>query len=166
MMHIRDERPDDAEAVAHVNRLAFGREAEGRIVHALREHGAAALSLVAVDEGAVVGHIMFSPAEMAAAAGVALAPMAVLPASQRRGIGSGLVRQGIDRLRQRGCPFIVVIGHPGFYRRFGFEPAGACGLTCEWSVPADAFMVLILDPEVRGRLRGRVRFRPEFSTEP
>jgi putative acetyltransferase len=90
--------------------------------------------------------------------------MAVSPADQRRGVGSQLVEEGIARLRVRGCPFIVVIGHPEFYPRFGFSPAAAHGLTCEWEVPAEAFMVNILSPEVGGRLRGRAQYRAEFGT--
>jgi putative acetyltransferase len=164
-MEIRDERPGDVDAIFEVHRLAFGRDQEGRIVNALREHDASVLSLVAVENGMVVGHIMFSPASAGTEVGAALAPMAVVPALQRRGIGSRLVQRGVERLRRSGCPFVVVIGHPALYPRFGFEPAGAHGLTCEWDVPAAAFMVLILDPDIRRSLGGRVRFRPEFSAD-
>ena len=97
-------------------------------------------------------------------AGAALGPMAVRPAYQRQGIGSQLVAQGLERLREQGCPFVVVIGHPEFYPRFGFEPAAALGLTCDWEVPAEAFMVNILNAELGGRLRGRAQYRAEFST--
>jgi putative acetyltransferase len=90
--------------------------------------------------------------------------MAVLPAYQRKGIGSRLVERGIERLRAGGCPFIVVIGHPEFYPRFGFQPAGAYGLRCEWDVPAEAFMVNILNPELGDRLTGLARYRAEFAT--
>src|SRR2546422_1005374 len=135
-----------------VNRQAFDQEQEGRIVDALREHGGALLSLVAVADGAVVGHIMFSPLSVGAVVGAALGPMAVLPAYQHQGIGSQLVERGVERLRGSGCPFIVVIGHPEFYPRFGFQSAAACGLTCEWDVPAEAFMVTVLNPEVRSKL--------------
>ncbi len=122
------------------------------------------MSLVAVADGAVVGHIMFSPLTVGRVVGAALGPMAVLPAYQRQGIGSQLVERGVERLRSSGCPFIVVIGHPAFYPRFGFQPAGGYGLTCEWDVPAEAFMVTVLNPEVSGRLAGLAQYRPEFST--
>jgi putative acetyltransferase len=75
-----------------------------------------------------------------------------------------LLSRGVERLRDDGCPFVVVIGHPEFYPRFGFQPAGAHGLTCEWEVPAEAFMVKSLNPEVSGSLAGLVRYRAEFST--
>ncbi|MEW6323455.1 MAG: N-acetyltransferase [Acidobacteriota bacterium] len=166
MIEIRDERPWDADAVRDVNCQAFGQDQEGRIVDALRAHGGVLVSLVAVADGMVVGHIMFSPLTVGAVAGAALGPMAVRPDHQHRGIGSRLVEQGIERLRRDGCPFIVVIGHPEFYPRFGFEPAGAMGLQCEWEVPADAFMVAVLNPEVRGALAGVATYRPEFSTVP
>ena len=164
MIEIRDERPDDVDAVREVNRQAFDQEQEGRIVDALRERGAALLSLVAVAEGVVVGHIMFSPLTVGTVVGAALGPMAVVPAWQRRSIGSQLVTRGVGRLRDRGCPFIVVIGHPEFYPRFGFRSATAYGLTCKWDVPAEAFMVNILNPQVGGSLLGRAEYRDEFST--
>jgi putative acetyltransferase len=73
------------------------------------------------------------------------------------------VEAGIERLHSMSCPFIVVIGHPTFYPRFGFQPAASYGLTCEWNVPAEVFMVKILTPEVGDRLRGMARYRAEFS---
>lgn len=164
MIEIRDEQPGDVAAVREVNRLAFGQDRESRIVDALRANGAAAVSLVAIDGGAVVGHIMFSPLSVGPVVGVGLGPMAVVPSHQRQAIGSRLVEAGIERLRNTGCPFIVVIGHPSFYPRFGFQPAAACGLSCEWDVPAEAFMVNILNPEVSGKLRGVAQYRAEFST--
>jgi len=125
VIEIRDEQPGDVGAVWEVNRQAFDQEQEGRIIDALREHGGALLSLVAIADGAVVGHIMFSPLTVGLVVGAALGPMAVLPAYQRQGIGSRLVERGVERLRSDGSPFIVVIGHPEFYPRFGFESAGA-----------------------------------------
>jgi putative acetyltransferase len=164
MIDIRDEQPGDVDAVREVNRQAFDQELEGRIVDALRERGGVLLSLVATADGVIVGHIMFSPLTVGSVVGAALGPMAVSPAHQRQGIGGQLVTRGVERLRDRGCPFIVVIGHPEFYPRFGFQPAAARGLTCEWDVPAEAFMVNILNQEVGGRLRGRAQYREEFST--
>ena len=166
LVTIRDEQPGDVVAVRQVNRQAFARDLEARIVDALRDNSAVALSLVAIDAGAVVGHIMFSPLSVGSVAGVGLGPMAVAPRHQRRGVGSRLVRLGLERLRGAGCPFVVVIGHPAFYPRFGFQPATSFGLICEWDVPADAFMVNILNPEVAGKIRGVARYRAEFrSTE-
>jgi putative acetyltransferase len=164
MIDIRDERPSDVAAIREVNRLAFAQDDEGRIVDALRANGAATLSLVAIDDAAVVGHIMFSPLFVGAVQGAGLGPMAVTPSHQRQGIGSRLVEVGIELLRNAGCPFIVVIGHPEFYPRFGFQLAGAYGLTCEWDVPAEAFMVKVLNSQVSGHLHGMARYRGEFVT--
>src|SRR5262245_55904708 len=164
VVEIRDEQSGDVDAVREVNRQAFDQEQEGRIVDALRTRGAAILSLVAIADDVVVGHIMFSPLTVGSVLGAALGPMAVLPAYQRQGIGGQLVTRGVERLRDAGCPFIVVIGHPEFYPRFGFRPAGAQGLTCEWDVPAEAFMLNILNPQIGGSVHGLARYREEFST--
>ena len=164
MIDIRDEQAGDVTAIRDVNRLAFGQDEEGRIVDALRDTGAASLSLVAVDSGgAVVGHIMFSPLTVGDLVGVGLGPMAVIPDRQRQGIGSRLVKAGTERLRGAGCPFVVVLGHPSFYPRFGFQPAAAYGVSCEWDVAPEAFMVNILNPDVVGSLRGVAHYRAEFS---
>jgi putative acetyltransferase len=162
-LEIRDEQPGDIAAIREVNRLAFGQDDEGRIVDALRDNGAVTLSLVAADSGVVVGHIMFSPLSVGLATGAGLGPMAVAPSHQRQGIGTRLVQVGIERLRSAGCPFIVVLGHPNFYPRFGFQPAATYGLTCEWEVAAEAFMVNVLDLDITSRLRGLAQYRPEFS---
>ena len=163
MIEIRDEQPGDIAAIREVNRQAFGQDDEGRIIDALRANGAATLSLVAADRGAVIGHIMFSPLSIGQATGVGLGPMAVAPSHQRQGIGSRLVRAGIERLRTSGCPFVVVIGHPHFYPRFGFQPAAPYGTTCEWDVPPEVFMVNVLDQRIAGNLRGVAQYRSEFS---
>jgi putative acetyltransferase len=90
--------------------------------------------------------------------------MAVHPDRQRQGIGSQLVRRGLAILRERGCPFVVVVGHPHYYPRFGFEPASKHGVTSEWDgIPDDAFLVLILDAAAMNGVRGTARYRPEFN---
>jgi putative acetyltransferase len=106
---------------------------------------------------------MFSPLTVGPVVGAALGSMAVLPAYQRQGIGSQLVERGIERLRGGECPFIVVIGHPKFYPRFGFQSAGAYGVRCEWDVPPEAFMVIVLNPKIRDHLTGLARYRAEFA---
>jgi putative acetyltransferase len=164
MVDIRDEQPADLDAIRRLNQDAFGQPQEGRIVDALRQNDAVTVSLVAVAGSAVIGHIMFSPVSIGSLAGAGLGPMAVAPTWQRRGIGSQLVERGLDRLRDGRCPFVVVIGHPAFYPRFGFRPAADFGLTCEWDVPADAFMVNVLSAAAAPHLAGRVTYRTEFST--
>jgi putative acetyltransferase len=164
VIEIRDEQQADIAAIREVNRSAFGHDQEANIVDALRTNGAAVLSLVATLEGRVVGHIMYSPLAVADFSGVALGPMAVLPQYQRQGIGSRLIRTGNQRLLESGCPFVAVVGHAGYYPRFGFTRAIDYGMTCEWDVPAEVFMVLLLDSSKKGLLSGAAKYRPEFST--
>ena len=163
-IEIRSERPRDVEAIRRVNRAAFDQDGEGRIVDALRARGAVRLSLVAVVNDEVVGHILFSPAAIGTLAGAALGPMAVAPARQRQGIGSQLVARGLESLAAQECPFVVVIGHPGFYPRFGFEPATTHGLTCDWDVPAGVFMVKVRHAATAPRVHGHVVYQAEFAT--
>jgi len=147
MIIIREERPEDIEAIRRVNNEAFGQPAEAEVVDRLRENCNDLLSLVAVERREVVGHILFSPATIGGegtaleVAGMGLAPMAVLPRCQGQGIGSLLIHNGIKMLRERGCPFIIVLGYPEYYPRFGFERASRYGIHSQWSeVPDEAFM--------------------------
>ena len=165
---IRDEAAGDALAVRVVNEEAFGSPLEAGIVDALRADCADRLSLVAERDGSIVGHILFTPVEIAAVEGpiqgYGLAPMAVRTAWQRQGIGSALVAEGTRRLRAAGVPFVIVIGHPEYYPRFGFEPASRHGVRCQWpEVPDEAFMLLVLDPARASSLSGTARYRPEFD---
>ena len=144
--------------------LAFGQTQEGEIVDALRANGGVLLSLVAVSNGTVVGHVLYSPIVVGSVfQGAALGPMAVHPDYQRQGIGSQLVATGNRRLAEAGFPFVIVLGHAEFYPRFGFMPASALGITCEWEVPDDVFMVLILDRTKSEGLSGLAQYRSEFS---
>jgi putative acetyltransferase len=163
MIEIREEEPGDYAAVHEINRLAFGQGLEARIVDALRANGGALLSLVATRQGQVVGHILYSPIRVGTVVGAALGPMAVVPEAQRQGIGTELVRSGNDRLARTHCPYVVVLGHPEFYPRFGFRPASQFGVTCEWNVPDDAFMMLVLDPTQIAGAVGLAEYRPEFA---
>ena len=176
-MEIRIEQPTDRDAVRRVNELAFGRPDEARVVDALHDavryrqreigRGAVTLSLVAVEGGEVIGHILFSPVTIGASAGdveaVGLAPMAVLPAHQKKGVGAALVRDGIERLRQDGHGAVVVLGHPGYYPRFGFKKASAFKVTWEKDAPEEAFMAFELKPDALKVKGGVARFRPEFD---
>ena len=165
LIEIREERPDDVAAIRDVNRRAFLQDQEGNIVEALRSNGAALLSLVATLNGRVVGHIMYSPLSVGGAVmGAALGPMAVLPEHQRQGIGSQLVEAGNRRLKEAGCPFVIVLGHANFYPRFGFRPASAHGIKCEWEVPDDVFLLLVLDRAKMRGVSGLAKYRDEFST--
>ena len=163
MIEIRPEEPRDIAEIRDVNHRAFGQHQEGNIVDRLRANGGALLSLVAVTQDRVVGHIMYSPARVGSFHGAALGPMAVLPDEQRHGIGTKLVKAGNDRLARSGCPFVVVVGHAEFYPRFGFRPASTYGITCEWDVPDDVFMALMLN-DTQMAAAGPAEFRREFST--
>jgi putative acetyltransferase len=167
MVTVRLEALEDACAVRRVNEVAFGQPIEADLAERLQRNCAESLSLVAVDE-IVVGHILFTPvtveSEVKLVLGMGLAPMAVLPERQRQGVGSKLVRHGVALLRERGVPFVVVVGHPEYYPRFGFEPASAHGLRSQWDgVPDEAFMVLVLDGEAMAGIAGVPRYRPEFD---
>ena len=146
-----------------VNQEAFGQPDESEIVDALRANCQDLLSLVAVDRETIVGHILFSPADLSGVRGMGLAPMAVRPDRQREGIGSRLVREGLSGLHKQGCPFVIVLGHPGYYPRFGFEPASRYSIRCKWDVPDEAFMILILDAEVMEGVRGTAHYREELG---
>jgi putative acetyltransferase len=163
MITINPEQAGDLQAIREVNRLAFGQGQEGAIVDALRANGAAQLSLVASLDGRIVGHILYSPVQVGGVVGAALGPMSVLPECQRQGIGSRLVRAGNQQLVEDRCPFIVVLGHPAFYPRFGFEPASRHGIACAWTVPDEAFMALIVDTARMKGVGGVARYRPEFA---
>jgi putative acetyltransferase len=167
MIQIREEQPQDIEAIREVCDQAFGQLQESDLVDSLRRNCKDLLSLVAVDQSRVVGHIFFSPVTVETGEkpilGMGLAPMAVLPEFQRLGIGSELVRAGVDALRQKGCPFIIVLGHSDYYPRFGFERASQYGIRSEWDVPDDAFMVLVLDDVKMEGISGVAKYRPEFA---
>lgn len=166
MTEIRRETAGDQAAVRRLNEAAFGQADEADIIDALRSACADCISFVAVDHGMVVGHILFSPVTVdnSSVAGMGLAPMAVLPAHQRKGIGSLLVRHGLAHLRRSGCPFVIVLGHPGYYPRFGFERASHFKLVSQWQgVPDEAFMVLVFDKDAMPGEGGVTRYRSEFD---
>ena len=162
---IREEGADDIAAVREVNWCAFGQEQESNIVDALRANGGALLSLVAIMNDRIVGHVIYSPVSVSDMVnGAALGPMAVLPEHQRQGIGTRLVEAGNQKIKDAGHPFIIVVGHAEYYPRFGFRPASEYGVKCEWDVPNDVFMVLVLDPAKMQGMSGLARYRHEFST--
>jgi putative acetyltransferase len=164
-IEVREERSGDAAAIRDIHTRAFGQEQEANIVDALRSNGAVRLSLVATVNGRSVGHILYSPLTIGGTfAGAALGPMAVLPECQRQGVGSELVEKGTQRLRNDGCPFVIVLGHAEYYPRFGFRPASTYGVTCEWEVPDEVFMLLVLDEAGTLDISGLAKYRHEFSS--
>ena len=166
MLEIRKEEPKDRDAVHHLNLIAFDNGPEAVLVDKLRASCKEYLSFVAVEDSFVIGHILFTPAtvEDCSAVGMGLAPMSVVPSHQKKGVGSQLVRHGIEFLRNAGCPFIIVLGHPEYYPRFGFELASKYQLRSQWEgVPDDAFMIVVLDSGVLRKTGGIARFREEFD---
>ena len=165
-MHIRPERPADLAAVRTVNLAAFETRVEADLVDALRRREETLISLVAEHNGLVVGHILFSPVTLSghpALKIMGLAPMAVLPSEQRRGIGSALVRAGLDRCKQSGFSAAVVLGHPAYYPRFGFTPASRFAIKSEYDVPDEAFMALEFEPGILHDKSGTVCYHPAFA---
>lgn len=158
-MAIREEASADHAAVRQVVADAFGQAVEADLVDRLRADGNAALSLVAVEDGRVIGHILFSPLEAPMRA-LALAPVAVVPARQRSGIGTALIEAGLDRARAAGWEAVFVLGEPAFYRRFGFDPALAAGFQSPYAGPY--FMVLPLSAPLPAT-SGPVEYAPAFA---
>ena len=168
MISIRPEEAKDYDQVRAINLAAFEGGPEADLVDILRASCAEYLSLVAEDGGEAVGHILFTPVTIegptGGAEGMGLAPMAVRPERQRCGIGSQLVSHGLEMLQKRSCPFVVVLGHPEYYPRFGFKRASAFGLRSQWDgVPDEAFMVVVFDRGAMPDGGGVARYRDEFD---
>lgn len=167
MISVRAETTEDHAAVYRVNQLAFGQPNEADLVDALREKANPTISLIATLDDNVVGHIFFSPVSVEsdedAFTAMGLAPMAVLPEHQNQGIGTRLVRAGLEDCRRLGHDIVVVLGHPNYYPRFGFEPASLKGLRSEYDVPDEVFMVTELKPNALAGRHGLVKYHPEFA---
>jgi putative acetyltransferase len=164
---VRGETAEDRDAIYEIHRQAFGREEEPRLVDALREGDYCRLSLVAEEDGRVVGHVLFSDLPIVTRTGMvpalALAPLAVLPSQQRQGIGSCLVREGLRICAAAGHRVVVVLGHSNYYPRFGFSAQQAERLKAPFSGPS--FMALELVPGALADVRGEVRYPPPFGLE-
>jgi putative acetyltransferase len=164
---IRPERPDDSDEVRALVTLAMG-PSEAQLVELIRasEHYVADLALVAEEAGRILGHVLFSNVALEGRevlTVLALAPLCVHPERQRQGIGSALVRAGLERADARGAPLVVVLGHPGYYPRFGFEPARRYGIEHPFPhVEEGAFMVRPL-ASYRDRYTGRVVYPSAFD---
>jgi putative acetyltransferase len=166
-VNLRAERPADVGPVDLVNRLAFGQVDEALLVARLRVSDAymPELSIVAEEDHEVVGHILFTrvqldpPSEVRV---ISLAPMAVLPERQRRGIGSELVRRGLQAATDLGEQVVVVVGHPEYYPRFGFELASGFGLTNPLPGVEEAFFARTLRDDL-GIPSGQVVYPQEYG---
>ncbi len=166
LMVIRQEKPADRESIRTVHEAAFDTLAEARLVEQLRGSGATIISLVAVQGGAIAGHILFSPisfSDCPDAKMMSLAPMAVLPAFQGFGVGSALVRAGLQACREQGVGAVVVLGHPEYYPRFGFMPAMDFGIDSGYDVPPEAFMAIELEPGYLQEVAGTAQYHRAFA---
>ncbi|MCF7982927.1 MAG: N-acetyltransferase [Thiohalocapsa sp.] len=178
-LQIRESKPTDAEAVLQVEREAFGRDDEASLVSALLSDPGARpyVSLLAIEAGQPVGHALFTNARLLGAQRPVhcslLAPLAVSPNVQRRGIGSRLIAAGLGKLREFGVELVFVFGSSDYYRRAGFMPARGFGLQAPFPIPeahADSWMALALDDRPLGSVTGTVRCaaslsHPEFWRE-
>lgn len=167
MVTIRFEIRSDYETVQKVNQLAFGRPDEAALVNALRSQAAPYVSLIAERELEIIGHIFFSPVSIENSGPIqlafGLAPMAVTPEHQRRGVGSLLVTEGLKECKRLGGDLVVVVGHSHYYPRFGFRPAVQFGLTCEYEVAPEEFMVKELHQGALTGVQGLVKYHKVFG---
>ena len=165
---IRPEGSGDSEGIRNVLVAAFGGKAEADLVQALRHNGALAISLVAWAASEIVGHVGFSPMHYEGQPDredvLGLAPVAVHPQWQRRGVGSALIARGLEECDRRKCIALFVLGAPGFYGRFGFILARTCHLRCVFDAPLDAFQMLSFSETFIRPLTGLICYRPEFDS--
>lgn len=160
MIQLAHERPEHRGDIAALLRSTFGGNDEAALVARLHDDGLTVLSLIALEGAEVVGHVLFSQINVTidghALSTVALAPVAVAPSRQRQGIGSLMIRQELDELKQTDVVAVIVLGHPGYYPRFGFSAALARKL--EAPIEGDAFMALELRPNALAGLTGVARY--------
>ena len=166
-MLVRAERPTDYTAIAAVTEAAFGKPREARMVEAIRASDGFVpeLSLVADDDGVIVGHIMLSYVSFEDGRRLLeLGPMSVRPDRQGKGIGGALIRAALAVADERGEPLVLVLGHPSYYPRFGFRRASALGIIPPDGIPDEAWMATTL-PAYKPDLRGRIILPPAYSAE-
>lgn len=166
---IRMETPEDIPAIFEVNYQAFAYYDEAHLVDALRDAGVfnPELSLVAVHGDRIIGHIMFPPVTIESSQtvtpAIALSPLVVHPDYQCLGVGAALIEEGLKVCRNLGHRIVIVIGHPGYYPRFGFRSARANGIEAPFAVADDVFMVLALDANALDGITGTVKYPEAFE---
>lgn len=170
MLSFTCETDDDIAGIREVLTAAFGRTSEATLVEAIRNspNFIPELSIIAVEDGTVLGHILLSPIVIKTSQqlipALALAPLAVIPTRQREGIGNQLVQMGLSKCRELGHSLVVVLGHPFYYQRFGFQAASQFGIQAPFPVPDEAFMVLELKPGALIDVSGIVLY-PDYFNE-
>jgi putative acetyltransferase len=167
MFDFRYEKSQDIAGIRKVHESAFETWAEADLVDALRDEKAHVISMVAIRDNGIVGHILFSPVTLetdgSAVTLLGLAPMAVLAKYQRKGIGSKLVEKGLAEGRAKRYSAVVVLGHPGYYPRFGFVPSVNFSITSEYDVPPDVFLIKELKPGVLAGISGIAKYHKAFA---
>ncbi|MDO9550509.1 MAG: N-acetyltransferase [Methanoregula sp.] len=171
---IRTETPSDISEIFALQNNAFAQDGEARLVNALRNDGdfTADLSLVAVHDDRIIGHVLFPPITIESPDTMkksvparALAPLGVDPAFQCQGVGAALLEEGLIACRQLGHRAVIVVGHPGYYPRFGFSTARTFGISAPFPCPDEAFMALELVPGALDGVHGTVRYPHAFDAE-
>jgi putative acetyltransferase len=166
-MIIRREIPADHEEISCLLMEAFGRPHESLLVDDLRSSGKLVISLVALIDSRVAGHVLFTEVSIDPAcpewAALGLAPLAVSPPFQGKGVGTALVKSGIEACRQEGCTSLFVLGEPKYYSRFGFVPARSFGLADIYGA-GDAFMAMEILPGALSGKNGTVKYQREFES--
>ena len=163
---IRLEETKDYAEVRVVNRSAFETRAEADLVDVLRKDAQPVISLVADEDGEIVGHILFSPVRLSGNPDLkimGLGPMSVIPSHQRQGIGTALVRVGLEKCKALEYGAVVVLGHTWFYPRFGFSPSVNYGIRSAYEVPDEVFMVLEIEPGYLQGAAGTIKYHPAFN---
>jgi len=167
--YVTEECQADRAGIRAVHLSAFKNTGEADVVDRLRENCSTFISLVAKTDDEVLGHILFTPARLIqnegwSVKGLGLAPLGVLPAFQNLGIGTALCVAGLTKAASVGYPFVVVLGHPGYYPRFGFETASTYGIQSSFEgVPDEAFMIKVFNPKTMLDAQGVVYYRQEFD---
>ena len=164
-MEIVAATPEHYAAIADLNRTAFGSDAEGTLIARLRDDGLVLIECAALDAGGLIGHILFSRLDVEIdghkVSSATLAPMAISADRQRQGVGSRLVQDGLAELRSaNNCEAVIVLGHPGYYSRFGFSAALAAKLNAPFR--GEAFMALALLPGALDGHAGSVAYPDAF----
>ncbi len=167
---IRQESVADVSKIYELTKSAFGRAPEADLVDLLRADDALIFSQVALLDNQIVGHAAYSLVSITDADAShyqpALGPIAVAPSHQRRGIGSALVRAGLEAMVEAGYGLLFLVGHVSYYPRFGFQPAQPLGFSSDYVEPGgphEHFMVAVLDARAPDSVRGHVRFHPAFD---
>jgi len=164
-MIIRKEKPKDITNIHHINSIAFETKAEADLVDRLRDSGIPIISLVAEIDDKLVGHILLTPmtSDNSDIKIAGLAPMAVLPEYQNKGIGSALVEKGLEECADKKYKAVAVLGHPNYYPKFGFIPSTRFDLISEYHVPKEVFMLKELVSNSLSKIRGVIKYHEEFG---